>query len=253
LAGHFQNALYCFVALGLFAAAAIAERPRNWTRAVAAVAGITALAAGLAAIQVLPGLELTRLSIRDKADYSRTHERILHPGALARAALPIGAADTSEESYYLYGGILLIPLAAFGLRSRTARIAGLALAIPAIWYMLGPDFGLYRLGAIFPPLHRVPAPIHLWFVAGLGLGLLAAAGAEQIFERRRSEALLWAVAAVVFADLYYFNSLTNPKAYARNSFDDLYGNKERVAETKLLPTMPPLARYDAPDFLTVFG
>src|SRR5207302_7743733 len=138
---------------------------------------------------------------------------------LPTAAGPAGSG-VAEENYYLYGGLLLIPLAALGLRNRAIRPAALLLVVLPVWYMLGPDFGLYRIGAVLPFLHRVRAPIHLWFVAALGLALLASAGAQWIFERWRSQAAIWMLAALLLIDLFYWNSLTNIRAYARNSFDD---------------------------------
>src|SRR5206468_4747363 len=34
---------------------------------------------------------------------------------------------------------------------------------------------------------------------------------------------------------------------------DLYGAKELLAQSKVVPTVPAFTRYDAPDMLTVFG
>jgi hypothetical protein len=59
--------------------------------------------------------------------------------------------------------------------------------------------------------------------------------------------------ALFLADVFYWNSLKNPLAYARNSFDDLYGSRERLAEEKVVPSQPPLTRFEMPERLTVFG
>ena len=122
-----------------------------------------------------------------------------------------------------------------------------------LWYMLGPDGGLYRLGAIVPGLHRVRAPIHFLFVAVLGLAMLAAAGTAWLLELWKMRWLIVLLPVLFFADVFYWNSLANPLAYARNSFDDLYGNRERLAEEKVLPAQPPLTRFEMPERLTVFG
>src|SRR5207249_2917449 len=111
LAGHFQNALYAFAALGLFAAALAIGAPQRWKRAAAIVAGILLLAIGLSAIQTLPGLELTKYSIREGADFAQTRDRILRPASFLRVILPIGRDLASEPApepgqpdanFYLY-------------------------------------------------------------------------------------------------------------------------------------------------------
>jgi hypothetical protein len=78
LAGYFQTALYGFLALGLFALSGLWSNRQRWLRSVPIVIGIAAGAAAVAAIQVLPGLELTAHSIRAAADYSSSTEGTLH-------------------------------------------------------------------------------------------------------------------------------------------------------------------------------
>lgn len=262
LAGHFQNALYCFLALGLFAIAMLVLNRQRWLRVIAALAGIGIFAVGLSAVATLPGLELTRNSIRGEAEYSTTHERILTPASLAGAVLPIDAGGIPAEGqtggihagFYLYLGLLVLPLAALGLRDRRARTIGLLLIVPPVWYMLGPDALFYRLVVLLPGLGKIRAPIHMWFVAALGCAVLATAGISWLEERRPQWRWMpLAICAVLFADLFYWNSLANVRLYARNSFDDLYGSREELARTKVVPLIPPLARYDQPDVLTVFG
>ncbi len=262
LAGHFQTALYSFAALGLFTIAMVVEDRSRLPRAAVALAGTLLLGIGLSGVQTLPGLELAKYSNRNAADFSETRDRILRPESILRVVLPIGGraftqpdakSSGSDSDFFLYGGILMVPLAALGLRNRAARLTSLLLIVPPVWYMLGPDAGLYRLGAILPGMHRVRAPIHFWFVAALGLAVLMAAGAAWIFERWPQPAIPWAILALLVADLFYWNSFTNVRAYARNSFEDLYGAREELARQKVLPGMPPLTRYDEPDLLTVFG
>lgn len=256
LAGHFQVALYSFAALGLFAIAKLIERPKSAARLVSILAGAAAISLLLSMIQILPGLELAAQSIRSGADYATSRERVLQPSALLNFFWPNATgvfAGISDASYYLYSGFLLIPLAVLGLKNKTLRIPGLLLAVLPLWYMLGPDGGLYRLGAIIPGLHRVRAPIHFLFVALLGLAMLAASGTAWLLERWKMRWLIVLLPALFFADVFYWNSVANPLAYARNSFDDLYGNRERLAEEKVLPSQPPLTRFEMPERLTVFG
>jgi hypothetical protein len=256
LAGHFQVALYSFAALGLFAIAKLIERPKSAARLFSILAGAAAISLLLSMIQTLPGLELAAQSIRSGANYATSHERVLQPSALLNFFWPNATGiftGITDASYYLYSGFLLIPLAVLGLKNKTLRIPGLLLTVLPLWYMLGPDGGLYRLGAIVPGLHRVRAPIHFLFVALLGLAMLAASGAAWLMERWKMRWLLILLPALFFADVFYWNSVANPLAYARSSFDDLYGTRERLAEEKVLPIQPPLTRFEMPERLTVFG
>lgn len=252
LAGHFQTAFYSFCALGLFAAAGLVLERERWKASIAAVAGIVVLAAGISAIQALPGLELAAYSERAAADYGSSSERVLRLDSLANLIWP--SAGGRRVGYYLYSGLLLLPLALLGLADVRLRWAGGILAVLSIWYMLGTAFGLYRLGALVPGLHSVRAPVHGWFVAVLGLALLAAGGASWLL-RRLNGKLVYQVAllVLVFADLFYWNSFTNERAYARNSFERLYGANENLARQNIAATQQPLTRYHAPRGLVLFG
>ncbi|MBI3471659.1 MAG: hypothetical protein HY013_09900, partial [Candidatus Solibacter usitatus] len=252
LAGHFQTALYAFAALTLFAVAR-----RKWTR----VPAIAVLAALIACIQVLPGLELTAHSIRAGADYSRSTDGVLPPAGLATLVAPnfLGALSGAYTGppditqYYLYGGLLLLPLAALGLRNAQLRLTALLLIVPALWYALGPAAGLYRLIALLPGFRNVRAPVHDWFVVSLGLALLAGAGAAFVLERWRKAYLGPLLILVLFADLLYWNSWNNSLAYARSSYEELYGNKETGVASKVAASQPALSRFHAPDRLSAFG
>lgn len=251
LAGHFQAALYSFCALGLFAAAGLVLERERWRTSIAVVAGIVALAAGISAIQTLPGLELAGYSERAMVDYGASSERVLRLESLANLVWPTAAG---RFGYYLYSGLLLLPLALLGLTDARLRWAGGALTTLSIWYMLGPAFGLYRLGALVPWLHSVRAPVHGWFVAVLGLALLATGGAAWLLRRFRGKLVYQAALVVfVFADLFIWNSFTNEGAYARYSFERLYGANENLARQNIASSQEPLTRYHAPRGLVLFG
>src|ERR1017187_8031576 len=116
LAGYFQTALYGFLALGLFALSGLWSNRQRWLRSVPIVIGIAAGAAAVAAIQVLPGLELTAHSIRAAADYFSSTEGTLHLRPLLTLFAPdsLGAISGNYTGpfdvtqYYLYAGLLLV-------------------------------------------------------------------------------------------------------------------------------------------------
>ena len=230
LAGHFQTALYSFTAVGLFAVARVIERPKLAGRVAAIVGGTALIAVLLSMIQTLPGLELTRESIRALADYSKNGERSLGFSGILNLLFPNATGvfndsngPATDAQCYLYSGFLLVPLAIAGCWKTRSRITALALIVLPSWYMLGPAGGFYRAVALLPGFGSVRSPIHFWFVPVLGLALLATAGAAWIFERWNHAWVPALLLAVVFVDLHYWNSLTNPLAYGRSSFAELYG------------------------------
>lgn len=258
LAGHFQTALYAFCALGLFGVVEIVSRRDSWRRTLMVIAGMAALAAALSAVQTMPGLELAAYSERANVDYGSSTDRILDVHAFVNLLWPNATAVISSEGsrafgYYLYSGLLLLPLAGLGLTNPRVRNLGAVLLGLSVWYMLGPDFGLYKLGAIVPGLHSVRAPVHGWFVAMIGLSMLAAGGADVLAARFGRREAYWLVMAVVFADVFFWNSWTNGAAYTRQSFEVLYGAAEGKADQSVASTQQPLTRYHSPRGLTLFG
>jgi hypothetical protein len=263
LPGHFQTALYSFFALALFLAADSALRRASWRR-TALVLGATAVAAfALSAVMVLPGLELTGQSERAAADYSHSTEGSLAPGALATlvSANYFGAPDGPDKytgpaditQFFLYQGLFLLPLAVWGAVSWGRRWLALALVIPAAWYAFGPPLGLYSLVSLLPGFGSVRAPVHIWFVAALGLALLGAAGVAALRARFQSPWIPLAMLLVLGADLYYWNMDHNALAYTRASFQDQYGAaEERFQKVAGPATRDPLHRlyspFDSPGF-----
>ena len=261
LAGHFQTALYCFAALALFALAQLLAQPSKWRRALSLAVLIPLAGACLSAIAILPGLELALHSIRATVSALGHSEGFLTAGSLVTLFYPnyygvisgnySGPADITQ--YYFYAGILLLPLAALGLRDRLARRAGACLIVPCIWYAAGSALGLYYLVARLPGFRSIRAPVHIWFVASLGLSLLAAAGFAWVTTRWRFKWLPLVLLGVTCVDLWYWNSDRNPLAYARASYEETYGAGEKLFERAVAASMPPLSRFDAPERIPTFG
>lgn len=260
LAGHFQTALYGFAALALFGTAEVWRSPRRWTRVTAVLASVAALAVLLSAVQTLPGLELVSHSIRAKLDAGQLTDGVLPPDALLTLVFPNalgalsgeykGPADISQ--YYFYAGILLLPLAVLGLKNRAISRPVAILAVPALWYALGPSFGLYRLIALLPGFHSVRAPVHIWFVVALALALAAAAGLSELLERWPRSYVAPLLLAIMFADVLYWNCAGNRVAYAQASFEQLYGDPQRKLQ-QVASSQPPLTRFMAPELLSPLG
>jgi hypothetical protein len=262
LAGHFQTALYSFFALALFLAADYVLRRESWRRTALVLVSTAVAAFALSAVMVLPGLELTRQSERASADYSHGDEGSLAPGALITLVSAdhygapegenyTGPADITQ--FFLYQGLLLLPLAVWGAFASGKRWQLLALVVPAVWYAFGRSMGFYSLVSLLPGFRSVRAPVHIWFVAALGLALLAAAGVEALRARFRSPWIPVAMLLVTGADLFYWNMDHNALAYARASFQDRYGAAEErfkaVAQPVIRDPMHRLfAAFDSPGF-----
>jgi hypothetical protein len=252
LAGSRHAAVSSFVGLGLYAFADWWRERQRWLRKAAIAVFMLAGALACAAIQLLPFLELDALSTRAPGS-SPIIEGLLHPGSLMTLVAPdwLGAISgdfkpSDMAQSYFYAGLLLLPLAAIGVIKSRMRLPGLLLVVPPVWYMLGPAGGFYYLGALVPSLHRLRAPVEGWFLVALGLALLAAAGGDWIFARWRIPYLPLVVAGLFFVDVWYWNSLKNPLAYARSSFDELYGSSEDAGRLRVALNQPPLTRFYAP-------
>jgi hypothetical protein len=261
LAGHFQTILYSFLALGLFAAALALSQPRRWIQIFGMALAIPLIGTLISAVGTGPGLELAVHSARATLAAVARTEGLIPVPALATLLYPNFYGVFSENyhgpqditQYYFYAGVLLVPLAIFGLRNRALRWIALLLVVPAIWYGLGQSAGLYLLVARLPGFSSVRAPVHIWFVPALGLALLACAGLAALAERWPLKWLPAAVLAFFCVDLLTFQSATNPLAYARDSYENLYGSKENLFQRAVVAGLPPLTRLDGPEHVATFG
>jgi hypothetical protein len=127
------------------------------------------------------------------------------------------------------------------------------LGIPALLYALGPWGGLYFLGQLLPGGRRLGPPVLDWFLVAFALAMLAAAGADWALDRWRWRDLGFVLAAVLFIDLWCCNSLLNPLAYARDSYQNLYGAGENVARYALAAPQMALSRFYSPVYVSDLG
>jgi hypothetical protein len=262
LTGHFQTAIYSFFALAVFLSADTFLDRGNWLRTAGALACATLAAITLPAVMILPGLELTGQSIRANTDYSHDAGATLVPGALATLVFPDHYGALEVEGYhgpqditqfYLYMGMLLLPLAVLGCLSRL-RWHALALIVAGVWYAIGPAGGLYSVIALLPGFRNVRAPIQMWFVAALGLALLAGLGATWVQARWRRPWIPLALLVLTALDLYYWNMSRNELAFGRASFADTYGvRQDRFRSALALLPQQPLQRVHAPVDSPAFG
>lgn len=200
LAGHAQSLYICMAAVAVYALWPLLvrervprrERPRLLARAGVALAALAAAAAfGLlvAAVQVLPTLELSQLSLRGGGmTYREAVSFSLRPRLLLTALLPQYRTGIFSE-YIAYVGIFAMALAILGFwrspdrpRARIFAVmagAGLFLALGGfnplyyILYRVVPGFDLFRVPARWMLLYHTAAAM----LAGMGIESLR--GAER--------------------------------------------------------------------------
>lgn len=265
LPGHFQVALYAFSGAAVWAAltslwSRSMIQARRYAVGLASVAVWGALAA---AVMILPALELTSQSVRAQLDSQSIDIGYFHPSALLTLVLPdyygllsgkyIGPGDSTQ--HYFYAGIVLVPMVMIGVANRRVLRTALFLGLPFLWYALGPPGGLFRLVARLPGFSSVELPMHGWFLPALGLALLGGAGFDCVasfFARAHRSWLSGVLLGAMFVDVFVVNQLLDPLAYARQSFDQLYGAPRRAFEMQVQAAQPPVERlYGAP--LTAVG
>jgi len=229
LTGHTQTAFISLVGLaayGLGPALWRGARQREWgplARQAVFLAAVAGLGMALAAVQLVPTWELSRLSVR--AGGLPFNERVsfsLSPLYLARALLPGLAEPVPPEhiEHVVYVGVAGLALAATGIFANAHRqcrsqftnlpiyqstnLPIYLLTILGLFLSLGFYNPLYLLLARFVPgfAHfRVPAR---WLALyALGMAALAGWGADVLFHRRgcvdRRGALFFAGVLVVLA------------------------------------------------------
>lgn len=247
LAGYYQIAILAFAGMFVFTAADAGRTGKGWLRAAGLWLGMVTGAAALAAIQLLPAAELVAQSVADAPSPAGG----LHWQSLATLVFPnaVGTISGTDRGlvtdHYLYAGLLLLPLAVVGaLKGRRHRVEIAVVAGFGLWYMLGPAGGLYRLGDLAPGKFMAGPPDLAWFIAALALAWLAAIGSDVLFRRLPLAGIL--LVGLVFADLWTWNLVRNPLAYARHTYDEMYGYRERLAARVLAAPLLPLTRFDSP-------
>lgn len=244
LAGHLQIAAYVLLATALYAAARwvqLALRGQSRIMPRLAMAGVIAL--GLAAVQLLPGLELAGLSPRGgaKADASlfEFHRSFaLHPAELITLAYPDALGHPARGDYPLFSygeragfaGLSALVLAVVGLAlsRRWWRWAFLAAAILVLWAaMAGLPARLIFHGV--PGVGLAGGFVRLLFLYVFALAVISALGLQELHSRcerleshfrRLAPALAALPILVLCAELFGWGWLTVPSAAADRLYPD---------------------------------
>ncbi|NLF64062.1 MAG: YfhO family protein [Chloroflexi bacterium] len=209
-AGHTQTLFITGVALGLWQLGGLAAQRGAWRLSLPALAGLllaAGLAGALAAVQLLPTLELAGLSSRQGGlPLNEILSFSLHPLHLSRALLPgYGEALFTEYVAFLpLTALLLALLGAWRWRREPALRSPLLLLAAGLFLALG-RFSLAYIGlALLPGFNLFRAPARWLALYALGAALLAGAGWERWRGREKTsiQPLRWGTVALALLFLW---------------------------------------------------
>ena len=203
LAGHTQAAYIVFFGAGAYALLRGLPdlRDRRWLaglRGLGALAAMSIMGAILAAGQLLPTLELSRLSVRSGGlPYNEAASFSLKPGLVFKAFLPPLLWESPFSEYVAYVGLTGLALAALGswavLRRKRPGGAILGLALVGLFLAFGAYNPVYYLlYKLVPGFDLFRAPARWLLLYTFGAALLAGIGLEalgEIVRRRTAPAL----------------------------------------------------------------
>jgi hypothetical protein len=236
LTGSFDGALYCFFALACFLIGQQWNRT-NWKRLTALIVATPIIGFGLSAVSVLPWLDIAKYSAHPVTSPAASLNGLALAAVMSADyfGLISGNYRGPDEirQFYLYGGLLLLPLAIAGLIRRARMVQVLTLIVPGLWYAFGPAAGLARWLKMLPLFRDAHAPVEIWFVPALGLAIAAGSGAAFVAEKMGQKRLPFILMVVIAADLWHFNMYKSPLVYASTSFETLYGKRQDAFESSI--------------------
>ncbi len=202
LAGHIQMTLYGLIALGLWAGfwllTDLSHWRRNWLRALLAMLIPTAVAVGVMAPMLLPGLEIAHFTIRSDWKYSATVGYSLSPAQFIGLLIPnyFGRSPMLHWGMWPrvetgYIGVFTLILALAGVILRRDRLTWLLLAAGAVAFAF--SMGIYSVVHgwftwALPGLDQLRAPARFIFVFDISVALLAGRGVQALMEDWDEEA-----------------------------------------------------------------
>jgi hypothetical protein len=212
LAGHAQMTLFLVLAIGAVSLSALAMRPRAWRRTAALTALAAVAGGGIAAVTLLPSLELTPHTLRASISYEDAAAYSLPPKALVGLVAPwvygrgpdnfTGDWDRVEVGY---AGAVALLLALYGAwRARREPLARFLVIFGALALLLalGEHTPLHRAVYQLPLMNSLRAPARFVLLFDFALAGLAAMGvASAPVPDKRCLAAGRALTAILAAEL----------------------------------------------------
>ncbi|MDE3077754.1 MAG: hypothetical protein KGJ86_20225, partial [Chloroflexota bacterium] len=219
-AGHTQLFLYELLAMAIFVVLL-----GNWRRSIPTLALVLAGSALLAAVQILPSYQLTRLSLRADISYQESTNYALAPAGLLTLLIPHFFGENSQNYWgswtttevFGYAGVFPLLLAVVALRLNRARETRffLWLGILGILLSLGQATALQGwLYRFVPGFDKVRAPGRFLVYFDLSAAMLAALGFDALRQARpRTLAVLRQLRAGTSAALVAVLGIGLPAGY----------------------------------------
>jgi len=188
LAGHLQIAFYCLsltLIYGIYLVIAEKVAPRNWTRAAIACGSIAFL---LTAAQILPTVELSRLSARGGAKASASGY-----SAYISLAMPIeqtaglfvpGLPYPENAGYVGVFGLMLALIAMMNSARKKLRIFFGAVAVVALLIAMGTPINMLLYYAI-PGFASTGSPARILVIFTFGIAFLASQGVDDVLSNEK--------------------------------------------------------------------
>jgi hypothetical protein len=194
LTGHTQTAFISLVGLAIYGLGPTlwrGLRRRTWresVRVTSLLAGVVGLGVLVAAVQLVPTWELSRLSVRAQGlSFSERVSFSLTPLYVARALLPGFAEAVPPEhvEHVAYVGIAGLALAAIAVRNLKSHISNLQSPILVASLGLFLSLGLYNplyllLARYVPGFAHFRVPARWLTLYALGMAALVGAGADTL-------------------------------------------------------------------------
>ena len=193
LAGFPQLSVYSVYAWGFLLCLLLLQerRGRAWTALGCALAGV-ALGTAIAAVEILPALELSSVGGRERGVLPlqlmfplgelgfETPWKALQTVLSGRPSIP-GVA-------FSFGvvGLVLLPLAFFNRRQRSRTVAFGSLGLLVLCFALGPATPIFDLYLLLPEVGSFRNPWRVLFVADLCFAVTAAIGLDVLLQASSS-------------------------------------------------------------------
>jgi hypothetical protein len=187
LAGYPQFSVYvCYAWAALLGALLLGERPAlaGWLRAGGGLLGGVALGALLAAVQLLPALEMSDLGTRSLGGLSMGE---MYPFGFIGRSLADAAGEVlggkGEGALPLslgYVGLALLPFALLNRRHRVLAFGVIGLGLLVLSFAMGPATPLFDLYLQLPALGSFRIPRRILFVLDFCFAMAAALGLEEL-------------------------------------------------------------------------
>jgi hypothetical protein len=247
LAGHSQIFIYSMMAAFAYALVLGLRAPLGRVRYYFTSALMFTLGVGLAAVQIVPTLELVRLSQRVKLPFDTFRGfslpltqvlMMIFPalfGGVSKYGSPVyfGQGNLIELSGYV--GLLSLMLAALGLLARRHRVLSifwLSVGVAAFMLAMSGETPLAHLTYKVPVINLFRAQARFFFLMGFAVSVLAGMGASAVLERRATRRVLFGILLVSLAVMLvclvalHFHNFTPV---------NLYAARKGVAAVSLLP------------------